>query len=197
MSWRFPRLTRRGFMQVSAGAAGLTLLKPTQWIKNADAAAQAQEEHAFSICNFCSSLCNIRATIRTESGTKRVTKLEGNIQSTLNRGKICARGQAGVRQVYDVDRIKTPLIRVEGSKRGESKFRAASWEEAWTYIEKRTKDAEIQPWEWTMVGGWTSCVFYMYWAVPFALSNAVPNIVASPMQHRPGQHGGRPGHGLW
>jgi anaerobic selenocysteine-containing dehydrogenase len=34
-----------------------------------------------------------------------------------------------------------------------------------------------------MVGGWTSCVFYMNWAVPFAMANEVPNIVASPMQH--------------
>ena len=33
-----------------------------------------------------------------------------------------------------------------------------------------------------MVGGWTSCVFYMNWAVPFAIANEVPNIVASPMQ---------------
>jgi len=31
-------------------------------------------------------------------------------------------------------------------------------------------------------GGWTSCVFYMNWAVPFALTNGIPNIIASPMQ---------------
>ena len=170
-------------MQVSGGAAGLTLLKPTEWLKSAEAKSEVKEGHAYSICNFCSSLCNIKATTQTENGVKRVTKLNGNPHSTLNRGKMCARGQAGVRQTYDADRIKTPLIRIEGSKRGESQFRSASWEEAWQYIEDKTKSAKIQPWEWTMVGGWTSCVFYMYWAVPFAIANQVPNIVASPMQH--------------
>jgi anaerobic selenocysteine-containing dehydrogenase len=166
------------------GGASLSLLKPAGLLGKAqEDPASATEETAYSICNFCSSLCSLRVTTRTRNGVKRVVKLDGNPHSDLNRGKICARGQAGLRQTYDTDRIKTPLIRVEGSKRGEYKFRQATWEEAWQYIEGKSKQAEIQPWEWTMVGGWTSCVFYMNWAVPFAMSNGVPNIVASPMQH--------------
>ncbi|MBF0624085.1 MAG: molybdopterin-dependent oxidoreductase [Magnetococcales bacterium] len=184
MSWGFPQLTRRGFMKTGGGAAlGATLLQAGSWMPGAEAREGAAEEQVYSICNFCSSLCNIQVTTRTENGEQRIVKLEGNPHSTLNRGKMCARGQAGVRQVYDPDRIKTPLIRVEGSQRGEGRFRAATWEEAWEYIAQKSRDTKIQPWEWTMVGGWTSCVFYMYWAVPFALSNGVPNIVASPMQH--------------
>ncbi|MBF0160241.1 MAG: molybdopterin-dependent oxidoreductase, partial [Magnetococcales bacterium] len=186
MTWQLHRLSRRTLMQVGSGMAGLSLLKPASWIHATDAhaaTAKAQEETVYSICNFCSSLCNVQATVRTENGIRRITKLDGNPHSTLNRGKMCARGQAGLRQVYDVDRIKTPMIRVEGSKRGEGKFRAATWEEAWSYIATKAKKADIKPWEYTMVGGWTSCVFYMNWAVPFALSNGIPNIIASPMQH--------------
>lgn len=183
MAWQFPKLSRRTFMGAGSAAAGLSLLRPMNWLGDVRAEEPSQEETTFSICNFCSSLCNVQVTTRKENGVKRVVKLEGNPHSTLNRGKICARGQAGVRQVYDVDRIKSPLIRVEGSKRGEGKFRPVSWEEAWDYINKRHKAANIQPWEWTMVGGWTSCVFYMNWAVPFAMANGIPNIVASPMQH--------------
>ncbi|MBF0262606.1 MAG: molybdopterin-dependent oxidoreductase, partial [Magnetococcales bacterium] len=180
--------TRRSFLQTSGLAAtGAAMITPLEWFSTAEAARQPDlpvtEEKVFTICNFCSSLCNVIAITRTEGGVKRVVKLEGNPHSTLNRGKLCARGQSGLRQVYDVDRIKTPLIRVEGSKRGEANFRAASWEEAWEYIAQKNKEKKIQPWEWTMVGGWTSCVFYMYWAVPFAVGNAIPNIVASPMQH--------------
>jgi len=115
-----------------------------------------KEEISYTICNFCSSLCNVKVTSRTSNGQKRVVKLDGNPHSTLNRGKMCARGQAGLRQTYDKDRFKTPLIRVEGSKRGEWNFREASWEEAWQYIEEKSK---------------------------FAMANAIPNIVASPMQH--------------
>jgi anaerobic selenocysteine-containing dehydrogenase len=188
MSWKFPSLNRRAFLKATGlGAAGLTLLKPSGLLSKAavaDSGGPADgEAYTYSICNFCSSLCNLRVTTQTKNGVKRIVKLDGNPNSTLNRGKICARGQAGLRQTYDTDRLKTPLIRVEGSKRGEMKFRSASWEEAWEYIAKKQKSANIQPWEWTMVGGWTSCVFYMNWAVPFALANKVPNIIASPMQH--------------
>ncbi len=184
MTWKFPSLSRRAFLKTTGtGAAGLTLLKPAGLLGGAPAEDKAVEETTYSICNFCSSLCNIRVTTRTKNGVKRIVKLDGNPHSTLNRGKICARGQAGLRQTYDTDRLKTPMIRVEGSKRGEVKFRPATWEEAWEYIARKQKAANIQPWEWTMVGGWTSCVFYMNWAVPFALANRVPNIIASPMQH--------------
>lgn len=184
MAWKFPSLSRRTFLKAGAyGGASLSLLQPAQLIQNATADTTDGVETSHSICNFCSSLCNIKVTTHIKNGKKRVVKLAGNPNSTLNRGKMCARGQSGLHQTYDSDRIKQPLIRVEGSKRGEYKFRTATWDEAWDYIARKSKSAQIQPWEWTMVGGWTSCVFYMNWAVPFALSNAVPNIVASPMQH--------------
>lgn len=185
MGWKIPRLSRRAFLKTTGyGTAGLSLLSPvSSMVGKAIAKDEETEETSYSICNFCSSLCNLRVTTRTKNGDKRIVKLDGNPNSTLNRGKICARGQAGMRQTYDTDRIKTPLIRVEGSKRGEYAFRAATWDEAWDYISKKQQAAQIKPWEWTMVGGWTSCVFYMNWAVPFALANQVPNIVASPMQH--------------
>ncbi|MEJ2380148.1 MAG: molybdopterin-dependent oxidoreductase, partial [Gammaproteobacteria bacterium] len=186
----FPSLSRRTFLKASGtGVAGLTLLKSVDVIsKTSDTSevsgnGDAVEQTTYSVCNFCASLCNLRVTARTKSGIKRIVKLDGNSNSTLNRGKICARGQSGLRQTYDTDRIKTPLIRIEGSKRGEMKFRPATWDEAYAYIARKQKDAAIQPWEWTMIGGWTSCVFYMNWAVPFAVANDIPNIIASPMQH--------------
>ncbi len=185
MAWSFPRLSRRAFLKTTAyGTAGLSLLKPLKLLSSDRAEAEPElEEHYYSICNFCSSLCNIRATTRGKGSSKRIIKLDGNPNSTLNRGKICSRGQSGLRQTYDTDRIKTPLIRVEGTKRGEYTFRAATWDETWDYIAQKAKAAQIQPWEWTMVGGWTSCIFYMNWAVPFAMANGIPNIIASPMQH--------------
>jgi anaerobic selenocysteine-containing dehydrogenase len=182
LGWRYPRMSRRAFLQSAGGAAaGLSLLRaPGGAFTSTD---KVLEEHSYTICNFCSSLCNVRVTARSHNGVKRVVKLDGNPHSTLNRGKLCARGQSGLRQTYDSDRIKTPLIRTEGSKRGEFSFRPASWQEAFTYIEEKAKGGDIKPYEWTMVGGWTSCIFYMNWAVAFAMANEVPNIIASPMQH--------------
>jgi anaerobic selenocysteine-containing dehydrogenase len=189
MAWTFPKLSRRTFLKTSgAGVAGLSLLKANASLhKDGQLRNVESEGTSYTICNFCSSLCNVKVTSRVSTihgkQQKRVVKLDGNPNSTLNRGKLCARGQSGVRQTYDVDRFKTPLIRKEGTKRGEWAFREATWEETWKYIEKKTKGANIQPWEWTLVGGWTSCIFYMNWSVPFAVANGIPNIVASPMQH--------------
>ncbi|WP_428633817.1 molybdopterin-dependent oxidoreductase, partial [Sedimenticola sp.] len=185
MAWKLPSLNRRAFLKTAGyGSAGLGLLTPIGQLAGKTGSTQPdRDDTSYSICNFCSSLCNLKVTSQTRHGVKRITKLAGNPHSTLNRGKICARGQSGLRQTYDTDRLKTPLIRVEGSKRGEWAFRAASWEEAWQYIDAKAKKADIQPYEWTMVGGWTSCVFYMSWAVPFAMANGIPNIIASPMQH--------------
>lgn len=71
-----------------------------------------------SICNFCSTVCNVRIGVKDVNGKRTAVKIEGNSNSPLNRGKTCARGQAGLKQTYDEGRLTTPLIRVEGSKRG-------------------------------------------------------------------------------
>jgi anaerobic selenocysteine-containing dehydrogenase len=189
MAWIFPRLTRRSFLKLGAVSAAASPLLTSAPVKAAlfefahPKRDQLKAEVHQTICHFCSSLCNVNVKTLGEGETKRIVKLDGNTESTLNRGRMCARGQSGLYQTYDTDRLKTPLIRVEGSKRGEMKFRAASWEEAWKYIADKKKEAKIQPWEWTSVGGWTSCVFYMNWAVPFAVANQIPNLIASPMQH--------------
>ncbi|MFQ5753081.1 MAG: molybdopterin-dependent oxidoreductase, partial [bacterium] len=63
---------------------------------------------------------------RVEDG--RLVKIEGNPKSIRNRGKICAKGQAGINQVYDPDRILYPMKRM--GKRGEGKWKKISWDEA-------------------------------------------------------------------
>ncbi len=58
----------------------------------------------------------------------RLVKIEGNPESIRTKGKICAKGQAGVNQVYDPDRILFPMKRT--GKRGEGKWKRISWDEA-------------------------------------------------------------------
>ncbi len=173
-------------MKTAGVLGGLALLRPV-WDSSRETnnvQAQATSGDVIwvpSICNFCSSFCDINVAVKTVDERKRAVKIEGNPNSPLNRGKICARGQAGLRQLYDPDRLKEPLIRVEGSKRGEWNFRTATWEEAYDYIASRFK--QINPWEIAMVGGWTACVSYMHFSLPFVRTLEIPNIIASPMQH--------------
>src|SRR6185295_2664226 len=46
----------------------------------------------------------------------------------VNRGALCARGQAGLEVLYNPDRVKGPLKRV--GERGEGKWEEISWDEA-------------------------------------------------------------------
>jgi thiosulfate reductase/polysulfide reductase chain A len=77
-----------------------------------------------TMCEMCVWRCGVRA--RVKDG--RVVKLEGNPENLHSKGKLCARGQSGLMNTYDPDRVLTPLIRA--GKRGEGLFRKASWDEA-------------------------------------------------------------------
>jgi anaerobic selenocysteine-containing dehydrogenase len=58
----------------------------------------------------------------------KLVKIEGNPRSIRNRGVICSKGQAGISQLYDPDRLLHPLKR--DGKRGEGKWKQISWDEA-------------------------------------------------------------------
>ena len=77
-----------------------------------------------TMCEMCVWRCGVLAKV--EEG--KVVKLEGNPDHPHSRGRLCARGQSGLMNTYDPDRVLTPLIRV--GQRGEGKFRQASWDEA-------------------------------------------------------------------
>jgi thiosulfate reductase / polysulfide reductase chain A len=77
-----------------------------------------------TLCEMCVWRCGVRA--RVKDG--KVVKLEGNPDNPHSKGKLCARGQSGLMNTYDPDRVLTPLVRA--GKRGEGLFRKASWDEA-------------------------------------------------------------------
>ncbi|MEW6653664.1 MAG: TAT-variant-translocated molybdopterin oxidoreductase [Bacteroidota bacterium] len=57
-----------------------------------------------STCNSCSQACGI--LVKTREG--RPIKIDGNPEHTTNQGKICAKGQAGILNLYDPERITEP-----------------------------------------------------------------------------------------
>ncbi len=123
-------ISRRDFLKVSG--AGLGALALGQFIPPvvAEAARASGQLDATasgyipSMCEMCVWRCGLLAKV--EQG--RVVKLEGNPQHPHSNGKLCPRGQSGLMNTYDPDRVLTPLIRV--GQRGAGLFRKASWEEA-------------------------------------------------------------------
>lgn len=77
-----------------------------------------------SACWQCTSRCAIVGHL--EGG--RLVKIEGHPEMLSTGGRICARGQAGINQVYHPDRVLHPLLRV--GRRGEGRWRRISWSEA-------------------------------------------------------------------
>ncbi|HEX2500326.1 MAG TPA: molybdopterin-binding oxidoreductase, partial [Methylomirabilota bacterium] len=60
-----------------------------------------------TVCRECPAGCGILA----KSREGRIVKLEGNPDHPVNRGALCARGQAGLLSTYDPDRIPGPRVR--------------------------------------------------------------------------------------
>ncbi len=83
-----------------------------------------------TMCEMCVWRCGVLAKV-VEG---RVVKLEGNPEHPHSLGRLCARGQSGLMNTYDPDRVLTPLVRV--GQRGEGKFRTATWDEALDIVAK-------------------------------------------------------------
>ncbi|MEE9443499.1 MAG: molybdopterin-dependent oxidoreductase [candidate division Zixibacteria bacterium] len=80
-----------------------------------------------AIPSACWQCLNVDAIIGyVENG--RLVKIEGNPAMIKSGGKICARGQAGINQVYNPDRLLYPMKRA--GARGEGKWQRITWDDA-------------------------------------------------------------------
>jgi thiosulfate reductase/polysulfide reductase chain A len=123
-------LSRRDFLKLGAAGAGalaLGQMLPPRVAEAARAAGHIDSSgngYVHSMCEMCVWRCGLIAKVKDG----RVVKLDGNPEHPHSRGKLCPRGQSGLMNMYDPDRVLTPLVRV--GKRGEGLFRKASWDEA-------------------------------------------------------------------
>ncbi len=93
-----------------------------------------------SVCAQCAAGCGLSVRVvegdaevvrKGQSGLIKVglaKKLEGNPGHPVNRGKLCARGQAGLQVTYNPDRLSHPLRRT--GPRGSGQYAEVGWEEA-------------------------------------------------------------------
>jgi len=77
-----------------------------------------------TFCEICFWKCGVLAHVKGG----RVTKITGNPDHPLSRGRLCPRGTGGTGLLYDPDRLKKPLVRRK--KRGEEVFEEVSWDAA-------------------------------------------------------------------
>ncbi|MDO8690258.1 MAG: molybdopterin-dependent oxidoreductase [Dehalococcoidia bacterium] len=127
-------LTRRQFLQLSGAAAGAVAFvgcSPRSGELLVESASQMPEDMVTGIDNWYATICRMCPAgcgiiVRVMEG--RAKKIEGNPDYPVNRGKLCARGQAGLQVLYHPDRIQGPLRRT--GERGSGRFEPVSWDTA-------------------------------------------------------------------
>lgn len=137
------RMTRRDFFKLGAGIGAFiagfgsdkvlaqSSLKGKPLIQAGRDISPTTRKERQAIASACWQ-CVARDGIIGYVEDGRLVKIEGNPKLPRTNGVICARGQAGVNQVYDPDRILYPMKRV--GKRGEGKFKRITWEQAFGEI---------------------------------------------------------------
>jgi anaerobic selenocysteine-containing dehydrogenase len=126
-------LTRRTFLKVgmtTAAAAVLSgctvdLSRPQylqSYVQPPEEALPGDNLYYATTCRQCPAGCGM--IVRVSNG--RARKVEGNPQHPVNRGKLCARGQAVVQELYDADRLRHP---VKQDSRGSANFTPQYWED--------------------------------------------------------------------
>ena len=120
---------RREFLKVlGGGAAATTMLgcasekveKLIPYFVSPDQTVPGVSDYYATTCRECSAGCGIIA----ETRDGRTIKLEGNPDHPVNRGALCARGQAALQGLYNPDRYRGPMARKNGL------LQNVSWDEA-------------------------------------------------------------------
>ncbi|WP_303850264.1 molybdopterin-dependent oxidoreductase [Seleniivibrio woodruffii] len=127
------KISRRRFIQgtLAAGAAAATLPSLSLVAGEVEHSTPSGITYAQNWCEMCFWKCGL--TAKVVDG--KVAKLEGQKDCPSNFGKLCAKGNSGVFQLYDPDRLQKPLIRT--GERGSGQFKEVSWDEAIKYIAEK------------------------------------------------------------
>ena len=84
----------------------------------------AADEIKTTTCYMCACRCGIKVYLKDGA----VRYIEGNRAHPVNKGVLCGKGSAGIKQHYSPARLKAPLLRV--GERGSGEFKEISWDEA-------------------------------------------------------------------
>jgi molybdopterin-containing oxidoreductase family iron-sulfur binding subunit len=136
-------LNRRKFLKVvgvsGAGTAALGGCSTSSVEKLIPYLVQAEDQVPgiptvyASTCTECAAGCGVHAVTREA----RAIKLEGNPLHPVNRGRLCARGQAALQGLYNPDRLPGPLAR-----NAEGRLEPIPWDEALSRLASRIRDLQ-------------------------------------------------------
>ncbi len=153
--------SRRSFLKWSSALAGAAIASGLLWDDKLGffRAANGQEkqlkegEWIYSNCNMCGGQSGIKVKVVNGRAVKiegianpnNIANISANYEKSINElgalyndkdaaGRLCSKGNSGLRTLYDPDRLKTPMVRV--GEKGSGKWKAISWDEAISQVAK-------------------------------------------------------------
>ncbi len=91
-------------------------------------------ERVRTTCPYCGVGCQL--DLHVKDG--RILKVTGVEDGSPNKGRLCVKGRFGYDFIYSEDRLKTPLIKENGT------FREASWDEALNLVANKFKEIKAK-----------------------------------------------------
>src|SRR6185369_17318380 len=138
-------MKRRTFLQLGSMTAASALLAGCQskneklipyLVPPDEGVTPGRATYYASSCSFCTAGCGI--LVRVSEG--RAKKIEGNPDHPVNLGRLCARGQSILQELYHPDRVTQPLRRT--GPRGSGEFQKISWAEGLGLLTVRLKELQ-------------------------------------------------------
>lgn len=135
---------RRSFLKWSGAVGGGAALvgtaahfglMPGVGPANAATAGSSESTFAWSSCNVnCGSRCPLRMEVKDGTIVRVLPDNTGNDELGSQQIRACVRGRAIRQRIYNPDRLKTPMRRKPGTKRGAGEWEEISWEEAYEEV---------------------------------------------------------------
>src|SRR5713226_1329952 len=138
-------IDRRRFLKVlgatSAGAAALSSCgigpEPTEklipYLIQPEDQIPGTATYYATTCREYAAGCGVQVRVREG----RAVKLEGNPDSPINRGRLCARGQAALQGLYNPDRVAGPMIRD-----AQGRLEETTWDKAIALLAHKVAEAK-------------------------------------------------------
>jgi len=150
------QFSRRSFLKWSSVLAGTAVASGLLWDgklglfreANAQERGLKDGEWIYSNCNMCGGQSGIKVHVVNGRALKiegmanpcNIANTSGNYEKAVAElaavyggdrdaaGRLCSKGNSGLRTLYDPDRLKSPMVRV--GERGSGKWKAVSWDAA-------------------------------------------------------------------
>ncbi|MBI3064012.1 MAG: molybdopterin-dependent oxidoreductase [Deltaproteobacteria bacterium] len=138
-----------------------------------DVARSQEDVWIPTTCGLCYSVCALK--VHRVNGT--VVKIEGNPDSTTNRGRLCPRGVSGIMTLYNPDRVDVPLKRTNPAKGldVDPGWVEISWEEALDAVAARLKKIRQEDPRKLLLTGTVTTQDEVPFAKIFAMAFGTPN----------------------